>query len=137
MRLKSGETLIVASSSIRIKTALPTYRNRWGIETLFSALKTRGLGLEDTHMTDPHKLATLMSVLAIAFCLAYKTGLWVARIKPSRQKPYGRLQRSLFALGLNAFRKAMVRMSELEMHDYMMALFKPNIPRKTLKGLVL
>lgn len=137
MRLKTGEMLIVAASRTRIKTALPIYRNRWGIETLFSALKTRGLGLEDTHMTDPHKLATLMSVLAIAFCLAYKAGLWVARIKPPRRKSHGRLQRSLFALGLNAFRKAMVRMSELEIHDYMMALFKPNIPRKPLMELVL
>ena len=137
MRLKTGEMLVVATSRIRIKTALPIYRNRWGIETLFSALKTRGLGLEDTHMTAPHKLATLMSVLAIAFCLAYKTGLWVARIKPPRHKSHGRLQRSLFALGLNAFRKAIVKMSKLEIHDYMMALFKPNIPRKPLIGLVL
>ena len=137
MRLKTGEMLIVAASRIRIKTALSTYRNRWGIETLFSALKTRGLGLEDTHMTDPHKLATLMSVLAIAFCLAYKTGLWLARVKPPRLKSHGRLQRSLFALGLNAFRKAVVKMSELEIRDYMVALFKPNIPRKALIGLVL
>ena len=81
MRLKTGEMLIVAVSRIRIKTALSTYSNRWSIETLFPALKTRGLGLEDTHITDPHKLATLMSVLAIALCLAYKTGLWLARIK--------------------------------------------------------
>jgi len=137
MRLKTGEMLIVAASRLRIKTALSTYRNRWGIETLFSALKTRGLGLEDTHMTAPHKLATLTSVLAIAFCLAYKTGLWAARINPPRRKSHGRLQRSLFALGLNAFRKAMVKMSELEIHDYMAALFKPNIPRKPLIGLVL
>lgn len=137
MRLKTGEILIVAASRIGIKTALPTYRNRWGIETLFSALKTRGLGLEDTHMTNPHKLTTLMSVLAIAFCFAYKTGLWAARIKPPRHKSHGRLQRSIFALGLNAFRKAMVKMSELEIHDYMAALFKPNIPRKHLIGLVL
>ena len=137
MRLKTGEMLIVAASRIRIKTALPTYRNRWGIETLFSALKTRGLGLEDTHMTDPHKLATLMSVLAIAFCLAYKTGLWLARIKPPRHKSHGRLQRSLFALGLNAFRKAIVKMSKLEIQIYIMALFKPNIPRKPLLELVL
>ena len=132
MRLKTGEMLIVAASRIRIKTALPVYRGRWGIETLFSALKTRGLGLEDTHMTDPRKLATLTGVLAIAFCLAYKTGLWAARIKPPRQKSHGRLQRSLFALGLNAFRKAMVKMSELEIHGYMTELFKPKIPRKTL-----
>ncbi len=137
MRLKTGEMLIVAASRIRIKKALAIYRGRWGIETLFSALKTRGLGLEDTHMTDPHKLATLMSVLAIAFCLAYKTGLWVARIKPPRHKSHGRLQRSLFALGLNAFRKAMVKMSELEIVDYITAIFKPNIPRKALIGLAL
>ena len=82
MRLKTGEMLIVATSRIRIKTALPIHRNRWSIETLFSCLKTRGLGLEATHITDPRKLATLMSILAIAFCLAYKTGLWLARTKP-------------------------------------------------------
>ena len=136
MRLKTGEMLIVATSRIRIKTALPIYRSRWGIETLFSCLKTRGFGLEDTHMTDAHKLATLIGILAIAFCLAYKAGLWVARVKPPRHKSHGRLQRSLFALGLNAFRKAMVKMSEMEIRDYMMALFKPNNPRKPLIELV-
>ena len=108
-----------------------------GIETLFSDLKTRGLGLEDTHMTNLHKLATLMNVLAIAFCLAYKTGLWLARIKPPRHKSHGRLQRSLFALGLNAYRKALIKMSELEIFDYITELFKPKIPRKALIKLVL
>jgi len=81
MRLKTGEMLIVVTSRIRIKTALSTYRNRWGIETLFSALKTQGLGL-------------------------------------------------------NAFRKATVRMSEIEIHDYIVALFKTSIPPKALIGLV-
>ena len=137
MRLKTGEMLIVAASRIGIKKALPTYRRRWGIETLFSCLKTRGLGLEDTHMTQPHKLATLVSILAIAFCLAYKTGLWLVRIKPPRYKAHGRLQRSVFALGLNAFRKAMSRFSELEFLDYVTALFKPRIPRNRLMKLVL
>ncbi len=137
MRLKSGEMLIVAASLIRIKTALPIYRSRWGIETLFSASKTRGLGLKDTHMTDPHKLVTLMGVLAIAFFFSYKAGLLAARIIPPRRKSHGRLQRSLFALGLNAFRKAMVKMSEIEIFDYIRELFIPNIPRKALIGLVL
>jgi len=137
MRLKTGEMLIVAASRVRIKTALPIYRNRWGIETLFSGLKTRGLGLEGTHITDPHKLTTLISVLAIAYCLAYKTGLWVARIKPPRHKSHGRLQRSIFALGLNAFRKAIVKMAEIEICEYISELFKTNIPRKPLIGLVL
>jgi len=75
--------------------------------------------------------------VAIAFCLAYKTGLWAARIKPPRQKSHGRLQRSIFALGLNAFRKALVKMSELEIFNYMTALFKPDMPRKALIKLVL
>ena len=135
MPLKTGEMLIVATS--RIKSALPKYRRRWGIEALFSCLKTRGLGLEDTHIPDPHKLAALMSILAIAFFLAYKTGLWVARTKPPRRKVHGRLQQSIFALGINTFRKAMVRMSELEIFDYIAELFKPNIPRKLSIELVL
>ena len=132
MRLKTGEMLIVAASRIGIKKALPIYRSRWGIETLFSCLKTRGLGLEDTHMTQPRKLATLTSILAIAFCLAYKAGLWLVRIKPPRYKAHGRLQRSLFALGLNAFRRAMFKLSDLQIRGYITALFKPDIPRNAL-----
>ena len=40
-------------------------------------------------------------------------------------KSHGRLQRSLFALGLNAFRKAMVKMTGPEIVGYMTELFKP------------
>jgi hypothetical protein len=129
MRLKTGEMLILASSGIKAKKVLPIYRSRWGIETLFSCLKSRGFGLEDTHMTDPGKLATLMSVLVIAFCLAYKTGLWAARTKPPSKKAHGRLQRSLFALGLNTIRKALVKLNGPEMGRYMEALTQPKIPR--------
>jgi len=131
LRLKTGEMLIVAVSRVRIKTALSIYRNRWGIETLFSCLKTRGLGLEHTHMTNPFKLATLMAVLALAFCLAYKAGLWAARLKPPRHKTHGRFQRSIFALGLNALRKAMVKLSEPEYGWLMAALIAPKIPRSS------
>ena len=137
LRLKTGEMLIVAASGIRIKAALAIYRNRWSIETLFSCLKTRGLGLEDTHMTDPLKLATLLAVLALAFCLAYKAGLWAARLKPPRHKAHGRLQRSIFALGLNALRKAMVKSSEPESGHLMAALLTSKIPRSPQIGWVL
>ena len=67
----------------------------------------------------------------------YKTGLWLARIKPPRHKSHGRLQRSLFALGLNASRKAMLKMTGPEIVGYMKELLKPKIPRKALIGLVL
>jgi len=137
MRLKTGELLLVASNGIKTNKVLPIYRSRWGIETLFSCLKTRGLGMEDTHMTDPGKLATLMSVLAISFCLAYKAGLWAAHLKPPRKKAHGRLQRSIFALGLNTLRKALVKLSDPEMGRYMEALTQPKIPRNSIIDSVL
>jgi len=132
MRLKTGEMLIVASNLIKTNRILPLYRKRWGIETLFSCLKKRGLGLEDTHMTNPEKLTTLMVVLAVAFCLAYKTGLWAARLKPLRQKAHGRLQRSIFALGLNAFRKMMKKLNTDEVMSYIKILFTPKPSRRSL-----
>lgn len=47
--------------------ALLRYAQRWQIETLFSALKSRGFNLEDTHITTTHRLDKLLSLLAIAF----------------------------------------------------------------------
>jgi len=137
MRLKTGEMLIVASNLIKPNQILPTYRKRWGIETLFSCLKTRGLGLEDTHMTDPKKLSTLMAILAIAFCLAYKTGIWAARLKPLRQKAHGRLQRSLFSLGLNALRKLVRKFQSKEIAEFIALLMSGKIARNSIISSVL
>jgi hypothetical protein len=103
-RLKTGELLIIASRS-RPQHALNIYRQRWKIETLFAALKTRGFNLEATHMTDPAKLSTLIAILTMAAGVAYKTGLWALGGQPRRCKGHGRPARSLFALGLDALRK--------------------------------
>ena len=103
-RLKTGELLIIASRS-RPQHALKIYRQRWKIETLFAALKTRGFNLEATHMTDPAKLSTLLAILAMAASVAYKTGLWALGGQPRRCKAHGRPARSVFALGLDALRK--------------------------------
>jgi Transposase DDE domain len=104
LRLKTGELLIIASRS-RPQHALNIYRQRWKIETLFAALKTRGFNLEATHMTDPAKLSTLIAILAMAASVAYKSGLWALGGQPRRCKAHGRPARSLFALGLDALRK--------------------------------
>lgn len=132
MRLKTGELLAVAASRTPVKKALAAYRNRWGIETLFSCMKTRGLGMEDTHMTDPGKLATLTAVLAVAFVMAYKAGLWAARHKPPRSKAHGRLQKSLFALGLGSLRKILATFRPPQILDCFCALLSPRPPRNSL-----
>lgn len=132
MRLKTGEILAVAASRVPVKKALAAYRGRWGIETLFSCMKSRGLGMEDTHMTDPGKPATLTAILALAFVMAYKTGLWAARHRPPRSKSHGRLQKSIFALGLDALKKILATFKPTQIFECLRDLLAPQISRKAL-----
>lgn len=44
------------------------------VNRLFGALKSRGFNLEDTHLTDPKRLAKLMGLLALVFAWTYRTG---------------------------------------------------------------
>jgi hypothetical protein len=131
MRLKTGELLILFSSG-RPRTALAQYRRRWQIETLFSCLKKRGLGLEDTHMTHPEKLSTLLAVLAIAFCLAFKAGLWAARIKPPPAKAHGYRARALFAMGLDVWRKLFATATPVQIKNMIRDLWTTTNYRKGL-----
>ena len=59
---------MIVVSNKNFPDAIFLYRWRWGIETLFSCLKSRGFCMEDTHMTDPRKIEKLMFVLAIGVC---------------------------------------------------------------------
>jgi hypothetical protein len=131
MRLKTGELLILFTSC-RPGAALAQYRKRWQIETLFSCLKRRGLGLEDTHMTNPDKLSTLIAVLTIAFCLAFKAGLWAARNKPPPVKKHGFPARALFAMGLDVLRKLFAAANPAQIKNLIRDLTAQNIPRKPL-----
>jgi hypothetical protein len=58
-RLGGGELLIVVSNG-NGKRALAAYRRRWQIECLFGDSKTRGLNMEDTRLTQPRKLDSLL-----------------------------------------------------------------------------
>lgn len=103
--LKTGELLALAVSGLSTKRALKLYRQRWSIETLFSHLKKRGLNLEATHMSQPRKISTLIALLSLGFCLAFKTGLRARRHDPPRMKRHRSPHISIFALGLNTLRK--------------------------------
>ncbi|MCP4263993.1 MAG: IS4 family transposase [Candidatus Brocadiaceae bacterium] len=132
MRLKTGELLVLAIRGVAPKRALALYRERWGIETLFSCLKKRGLGFESTHMSLPRKISTLMAVLAITFCMAFKTGLWVGKQMPPRKKKHGFPALSLFALGVNVLRKAMAVMKESQISQCFIQICSNNNLRKPL-----
>src|SRR5215813_12010052 len=60
-RLNDGEYLILVSAEFCEKPH-EEYQKRWGIETLFAALKSRGFNLEDTHIQDPERLSRLLAL---------------------------------------------------------------------------
>ena len=103
-RLDDGELLIVATDR-QPKTALADYRLRWGIETLFAALKTRGFNLESNHFLNAERLNKLVALLALAFCWAMLSGLWQHQLKPIPLKAHGRKAKSLFRYGCDFLRR--------------------------------
>jgi hypothetical protein len=119
-RLADGKLLILVTDS-RPETALNDYARRWGIETLFGALKTQGFNLEATHFRDSHKLGKLLALLAIAFTWAMRAGLWLHHQKPLQLKSHGRREKSLFRLGLDFLRRLCLDFS-LHRTDFRQAL---------------
>lgn len=69
------QRLYVVSNHYEGKEALALYRQRWGIELLFSNLKKRGFDLEETHLTEDSKLERLMAVVSLSFLFTYGWGL--------------------------------------------------------------
>ena len=73
IRLLNGQLIILASDEI-IKDPCSIYKLRWGIETLFKALKSGGFNLEDTHITDADRVEVLLGVVVMSYTLAFITG---------------------------------------------------------------
>jgi hypothetical protein len=64
------------------------YGLRWGIEAMFSDFKSRGFGLEDSHLRRSERLDRLLLVMALALFWAVSTGMWdtVHRATPDEKK---------------------------------------------------
>ena len=134
MRLTSGELLALACSG-NPRHALIRYRQRWTIESMFANLKTKGFALEATHLTDPDKLCTLLALLAFAVALTVKTGVAMARLHAIPVKKHGRRAWSLFALGLQTFRKIFVTANPAQIIAFLNQLLSPKLPVKSLLSL--
>ncbi len=116
---KEGE-LVVLVCNAEPDQALLRYARRWQIETLFSALKTRGFNLEDTHMTTPTRLSTLLALLSLAFAWAHLVGEWCYEQLPLKPKAHGYLPKSFFRRGLDTLRSAILAGSgpaQISLHD--------------------
>lgn len=106
-KTKEGELLVLACNA-EPRKALRRYAQRWQIETLFAALKTRGFNLEDTHLMMPERLSKLLALLALAFTWAHLVGEWCYEQRPLKLKTHGYLPKSYFKRGLDALRSAIL-----------------------------
>lgn len=111
--------------------ALTYYRKRWGIETLFGALKSRGFDLEATHLTGERRLEKLLGLLALAFAWSQLVGQWRHRRDPLTTKKHGRLERSLFRYGLDYLQQIMLNLAEKQA-DFLTCLQALIAPRQFL-----
>ena len=125
---KGAKEPMIVVSNIAFPNPLDLYRWRWGIETLFGCLKSRGFRMEDTHMAEPIKIEKLIFILAIAFCWAYKTGELKARQEPIAIKKHGRKAKSIFRLGLDLIRSILLRLDQCL--DSNLSLLRYFIPSK-------
>ena len=106
-KTKEGELLVLACSA-EPEQALYRYAQRWQVETLFSALKTRGFNLEDTHLITSERLNKLLALLALAFTWAYLVGEWCYVHYPLKLKKHGYLPKSYFKRGFDTLRSAIL-----------------------------
>ncbi len=104
-KLENGDYFIVGSAT-KTKNLARIYEQRWQIETLFAAYKSRGFNLESCRVNLAKRIKTLLFVLSIAAVWALKTGQWL--LKQGKQIPLKTFKdqstqpwKSLFRWGLD------------------------------------
>ena len=85
-----AEPWIIAMSAKPGYLTTPGYAERWGIEPMFSDSKSRGFGLEQTHLHYPDRLARLILVMSLALYWAVSTGMWDQANNPIPAEKNGR-----------------------------------------------
>lgn len=127
LRRRGGDIVVVATNTPDAVHALSAYRKRWGIECLFADTKSRGFNLEDTHITDPAKLDTLMAIVALAVTWAYRCATAAMGPAAIRRKAHGRREKSWFRLGLDTLRKWLIHQPERALNAW-----SQTIPRRAM-----
>ena len=94
----AGDTVIVASD-LSVLDTLFTYKKRWGVECTFSAMKARGLGLEDTHMTAPDRRSRLFGLRCIVLAWMVRVGEAAQALDPPTLDNRGRKARRTVRTG--------------------------------------
>ena len=83
------EPWIIAMDGIPNRAKVLDYASRWTIEPMFSDFKSRGFGLEQTHLEDPDRLHRLILIMSLAMYWCVSAGKQDAfdNPTPSEKKP--------------------------------------------------
>jgi Transposase DDE domain len=106
-RTEDGDECIYILTNRAPSAAIGFYAQRWTIENLFAALKTRGFNFEDSHIICAARLENLLGVLCLAAFWAVQVGELIAKHQPIKRKAHGRREMSVFRLGLDAVERLM------------------------------
>lgn len=104
---QDGDYLLLVTLK-RPSRALSIYAQRWAIETLFAALKTRGFNLEDTRMVTKDRSERLFALLVVAVVWAVRVGEFVSSGTRIPLRNNGSPLRSVFRTGLDALRQILL-----------------------------
>ncbi len=105
-RLATGDWLIVVSN--RAGDLPAQYRHRWGIETLFQAMKKRGFDLEATCTT---RTGSLLGLLSLCYVWCLRAGLFLVAGDPAALLKHGRPAQSWFRCGLDYLHRLLAPLS--------------------------
>jgi hypothetical protein len=126
-RLADGQLLIVATN-IAPDKALNAYRKRWYIECLFGDSKTRGLNMEDTRLTDPAKLNSLLVIITLAMAWAYACARSLKGRNNINKGKHGFRLKSWFRCGFDQLRKWLLHCPEKAIEAW-----RRNWPKRKIK----
>ncbi len=129
-RLADDEFLIVATNGPTDK-ALHIYRKRWQIECLFGDSKTRGLNMEDTRITDPAKLNTLLIIISLAMAWAHVTAATAQAGAAIKKRTHGYRYKSWFRLGFDLLRNWILHQPDKAAHTWTRTWPKRRLNPKT------
>lgn len=85
---KREDDYVLIFSLERNRQALKLYEQRWRIETMFGAFKSRGFNLEATHITHSSRLKSLLFLVSIAFCWMVLVGDYLVKDTPIPQRVF-------------------------------------------------
>lgn len=83
------EPWIIAMECQPTRAKVRDYSSRWCIEPMFSDFKTRGFGLEDTHLENPQRVSNLLLLMSLAmyWCVSAGHAHAMNMPTPTEKKP--------------------------------------------------